>query len=191
MNDPDKEVVQKAQAGDKAEFGKLVNRYYEMVYAVVFGVVHHREAARDVAQEVFMKTWRDIGKFAGQSKFKTWLYRISINAAIDWTRAKRPAESLDATDASDDEDRPALIITDKKPGPRDLTAQTELRSILDKAIEKLSPEHRAVIVLREWQELSYEEIAETLGVQTGTVMSRLFYARKKLAEILGTGIQNR
>ena len=184
MNDPDIERVRSAQQGSKADFGKLVTQYYEMVYAIAFGVVRNREAARDVAQEVFMKAWREIGRFAGQSKFKTWLYRISINASIDWTRQRRPAESLDATDASDDEDRPALIITDKGPGPRDLSVQSELRRILDQAIEKLSPDHRAVIVLREWQELSYEEIAEILNVQTGTVMSRLFYARKKLAELL-------
>lgn len=185
MNDPDIELVRLAKEGSKADFGKLVSHYYEMVYAVTFGVVHHREAARDVTQEVFMKAWREIGKFACQSKFKTWLYRIAVNAAIDWTRQRRPAESLDATDTSGEEDRPAIIIPDKGPGPRDLSAQSELRRILDQAIEKLSPDQRSVIVLREWQEMSYEEIAETLGLQVGTVMSRLFYARKKLGEILG------
>src|SRR5687767_6541738 len=100
MNDPDMERVRRAQQGGKAAFGELVNLHYDMVYAVVFGVVRNREAARDVAQEVFMKAYRDIARFAGQSKFKTWLYRIAVNAAIDCTRARRPAESLDATDAS-------------------------------------------------------------------------------------------
>ena len=185
MIDPDIELVRLAQEGSKADFGKLVNQYYEMVYSVAYGVLRHSETSRDVTQEVFMKAYRDIGKFAGQSKFKTWLYRITVNAAIDKTRQRRPMESLDATDVSDDEDRPAVIITEKGPGPRDLTAQSELRQILEKAIGQLSPEHRAVMVLREWQDLSYEEIAETLGVQVGTVMSRIFYARKKLAEILG------
>jgi RNA polymerase sigma-70 factor (ECF subfamily) len=191
MNDPDIELVRLAKQGSKADFGKLVNQYYEMVYAVVFGVVHNREAARDVAQEVFMKAWRDIGKFAEQSKFKTWLYRVAVNAGIDHIRQRRPADSLDSTDTSGEEDRPALVIPDKKPGPRELGTQAELRQLLDRAIEQLSPEHRAVIVMREWQELSYEEIADILGVQIGTVMSRLFYARKKLAEILGQGIKEK
>lgn len=185
MNDPDFERVRQAKEGDKAVFGTLVNQYYEMVYAVVFGVVRHREAARDVTQEVFVKAWRQIQKFAGDSKFKTWIYRIAVNAAIDWTRQRKFTESLDATDSSGEEDRPALVITDPKAGPRELGTQSELRRLLDHAIEQLSPEHRAVLVMREWQELSYDEIAELLGVQIGTVMSRLFYARKKLAEILG------
>lgn len=185
MHDPDFDLIQAAKAGSKADFGKLVNHYYEMVYAVVFGVVRNRESARDVAQEVFMKAYRELQHFAGQAKFKTWLYRIAMNAAIDQTRQRRPAESLDATDVSDEEDRPAIIIPDKTPGPRDKARQKELRELLDKAIDQLSPDHRAVVVLREWEELSYEEIAEMLGIQIGTVMSRLFYARKKLAEILG------
>lgn len=185
MHDPDKEMVRQAQSGSKADFGKLVSQYYEMVYAVVYGVVHHREAARDVAQEVFMKAFREIRRFAGQSKFKTWLYRIAINAAIDHIRAKRPAESLDATDASDDEDRPALVVPDKSAGPRDRARQAELRVLLKQAMDQLSPDHRAMMVMREWEELSYDEIAEALGIQIGTVMSRIFYARRKLAEILG------
>ncbi len=189
MQDPDIEFIRRAKAGSKADFGKLVNHYYEMVYAVVFGIVRHHESARDVAQEVFIKAYRDIQNFAGQSKFKTWIYRIAVNAAIDHTRARRPMESLDATDASDEEDRPALVIPDKSRGTRDKLSQKELRALLDQAIEKLSPEHRAVVVLREWEELSYEEIAEMLGIQIGTVMSRLFYARKKLAEILGQEVK--
>lgn len=189
MQDPDSELVKLAKAGSKSDFGKLVNHYYEMVYAVVYGVVRHHEQARDVTQEVFLKAYRDIQNFAGQSKFKTWLYRISVNAAIDLTRQRKPVESLDATDASDEEDRPALVIPDKSSGPRENAGRRELRSLLEKAIEELSPDHRAVVVLREWEELSYEEIAETLGLQIGTVMSRLFYARKKLAEILGSKVK--
>lgn len=189
MHDPDSELVRLAKEGSKADFGKLVNHYYEMVYAVTYGVVRNHEAARDVAQEVFIKAYRDIGNFAGQSKFKTWLYRISFNAAIDHTRQRKYAESLDATDASDDEDRPALVIPDKSAGPREITGRQELRKKLEEAIEQLSPDHRAVLVLREWEEMSYEEVAETLGLQIGTVMSRIFYARKKLAEILGSELK--
>ena len=94
MIDPDSELIRLAKAGSKADFGKLVNHYYEMVYAVVYGVVRHHEAARDVTQEAFMKAYRELSHFAEQAKFKTWLYRIAFNAAIDHTRQRRPAESL-------------------------------------------------------------------------------------------------
>jgi len=184
MTDPDAILIQKAQAGDKAAYGKLVDQYYEMVHAVAYGVLRNHENARDVAQEVFLKVYHEIVKFEGKSKFKTWLYRITVNRSLDEARKKRPMQSLDATDESDDPDRAPVIIVDKSKGPRDEARHHELRAILDQAIEQLSAEHRAVLVLREWEELSYEEIAETLGLEMGTVMSRLHYARKKLGEIL-------
>lgn len=184
MVDPDVELVQQARAGNQEAFGKLAGKYYEMVFAVAFGVLHHREMARDVAQEVFMKAQREISRFEGKSKFKTWIYRITVNASIDEQRRKKPSQSLDATDASDDEDEKPVIITDSSAGPREKAEHEELKKMVAAAIEKLSPDHRAVLVLREWQDLSYDEIAETLGLELGTVMSRLFYARKKLAEVL-------
>lgn len=185
MNDPDEAWVKKAQKGDREAFGKLVSQYYEMVYVVSYGVVRNREQARDTAQDVFLKVFRDIRKFEGKSKFKTWLYRVATNAAIDLTRKRRPQQSLDATDASAEDGEAPVIIPDEAPSPRDEASRRDLRRLLDEAIEKLPPEHRAVLVLREWKEMSYEEIAETLEIQIGTVMSRLHYARKKLAEILG------
>jgi RNA polymerase sigma-70 factor (ECF subfamily) len=184
MNDPDAGLIQEAQAGSKVAFGKLVEKYYEMVHAIAFGILHNHEMARDVGQEVFLKVYREITTFEGKSKFKTWLYRIATNRALDEVRKKRHVDSLDATDESDEDDKPPVIIVDPGRSPRDQATQRELREVLDDAIEHLSPEHRAVLVLREWQELSYEEIAETLGVELGTVMSRLYYARKKLGEIL-------
>ncbi len=184
INDPDDLLIRQAKAGDKVAFGKLVDRYYEMTFSLAYGVLHNHEAARDVAQDVFLKVYRDIHNFEGKSKFKTWLYRVSVNAALDEVRKKKPTQSLDATDVSDDDDEPPVIITDRSPGPRDKASQHELRKLMDQAIEQLSEDHRAVLVLREWQELSYEEIAETLGIELGTVMSRLHYARKKLGEIL-------
>ena len=185
IQDPDYQRVKKAQSGDKAAFGELVNLYYEMIYAVAYGVLGNHEAARDVVQEVFLKAYRQIAKFEGKSKFKTWLYRVAMNAAIDSHRRKHPAESIDPTDVSDEEDTAPSIIVDPGLSPRDLAAQTELSDLWKQALKQLSAEHRAVLVLREWDGLSYEEIAETLQLEMGTVMSRLFYARKKLAEILG------
>ncbi len=184
MLDPDGDLIRESRAGSKAAFGKLVDRYYEMVYVLAYGVLHEREAARDTAQEVFLKAFREIQNFEGRSKFKTWLYRIAMNAAVDEARKRRPTLSIDASDASDDEDKRPVIITDSSSGPREEMVQGELRGLIERALSELSPEHRAVMVLREWQDLSYEEIAETLQIEMGTVMSRLFYARKKLAEVL-------
>ena len=155
-----------------------------MVYAVAFGVLNNREAARDAAQEAFIKAYREIVNFHGDSKFKTWLYRVTVNAAIDEARKRKPLQSLDAPREDDEGGPPEMALPDTSPGAREHVYQGELRDWISAAIELLSPEHRAVLVLREFQELSYEEIAETLGLQMGTVMSRLFYARKKLAQIL-------
>jgi len=182
--DPDLECVCKAQKGDKAAFGNLVNRYYEMVYAVCFGVLHQRESARDVTQDVFLKVFHEIENFKKESKFKTWLYRVAMNAAIDSARKRRPQVSVDATDASEEEGKAPFVLEDKGPGPREKASKHERREWVRRAVEALSPDHRAVLVLREWEGLSYEEIAGMLDLELGTVMSRLFYARKKLGEIL-------
>lgn len=184
VEDADSGLIKRAKAGDQAAFGELVNRYYEMVYAVAFGILHNREAARDVAQESFIKAHRQLSKFEEKAKFKTWVYRIAVNSAIDEQRKKKPTDSLDATDVSDDEDHAPVIITDPNADPREDAHQSELRVLIMKALDGLTPDHRAVLVLREWQGFSYEEIAETLNLEVGTVMSRLFYARKKMAEAL-------
>ena len=189
VEDLDGDLVRRAKAGDQAAFGELVNLYYDMVYAVAFGVLHNREAAKDVAQESFLKAHKQLANFEGKSKFKTWVYRIAVNSAIDEQRRKKPTDSLDSTDASDDEDRAPVIITDPKADPREEAHQSELRVLIQRTLEELSPDHRAILVLREWQGLSYEEISETLGLEVGTVMSRLFYARKKMAESLAPKLE--
>lgn len=189
MKDPDLEWVELARQGDKQAFGKLVNQYYEMVYVVCYGVLHLREAARDTTQDVFLKAFQEIAHFKGDSKFKTWLYRVAMNAAIDAVRRRKPQVSLDGTDVSDDEDEAPVIIEDASPGPQEEAAKGEIKTLMKKALEELSPEHKAVLVLREWEGLSYEEIAETLQIELGTVMSRIFYARKKMGEVLrGMGV---
>jgi RNA polymerase sigma-70 factor (ECF subfamily) len=186
IQDPDAGWVAKAQKGDRAVFGKLVAKHYDMVYAIAYGILNNRESALDTAQEVFLKAFRTLENFEGKSKFKTWLHRVAVNAAIDQTRRKRPTESLDIDpDDPNSEGRAPLIVKDGRPGPREEAARDELREIVEKGLNQLSADHRAVLVLREWQGLSYEEIAEALGLELGTVMSRLFYARKKLAEALG------
>ncbi len=187
--DPDGDLVRQAQAGSKAAFGKLVDRYYEMVYAVAYGILNHHEEARDAAQEALLKAFREIERFQGQSKFKTWLYRITVNAAIDQIRRRRPVEPIEMGGGEGEEEPRGHVVSDRAPGPREQASRAELGRLIREALEHLSPEHRAVLILREWEGLSYEEIAETLGIEMGTVMSRLFYAKKKLGEILGPKIR--
>ncbi len=185
VQDPDLKLVEAARAGSRESFGKLVSQYYEMVYAVVYGILSHRESALDVTQEVFLKAFRELDHFLGKSKFKTWLYRIAVNAAIDQQRKHKPTASIDATDASDEDDEPPLVLVDPKQEPSEETHRRDLKETVEKALLHLAADHRAILVLREWQGLSYEEIAEALEIEIGTVMSRLFYARKRLSEILG------
>ena len=147
-----------------------------MVYAVAYGVLNRREEAQDTAQDVLIKVQRDLIKFKGDSKFKTWLYRITVNAAIDSVRRRKKTEPLE--NVSD-------FLSSQTASPRRAASQAELKERMQQALKLLSEEHRAVLVLREWEELSYEEIAETLQIEQGTVMSRLFYARKALAKALG------
>ncbi|MFZ5802007.1 MAG: RNA polymerase sigma factor [Candidatus Omnitrophota bacterium] len=184
MSQNEKELIAKSQAGDRAAFGKLVNSYYEMVYGVAFGVLHLREAALDVCQNVFLKAFQEICRFEGKSKLKTWLYRIAVNAALDEYRRRKPVLPLEVKKDPNEEGTVPVDIPDRRPGPRDDAVRGELQRLVRKAMEGLSEEHRTVLFLREWDDMSYEDIAELLKIEVGTVMSRLFYARKRLGEQL-------
>ena len=180
MNDPDQSLVDLSKKGDQAAFGKLIAKHYDFVYAVVFGILRNREDALEITQEVFLKVSGEIQKFEGQAKFKTWLYRIAANRAIDEVRKRRPTEPI--------EEQMDLKTSDIS--PREAASREELQRLAEKALDALNPEQRAVLVLRHWNELSYEEIAETLDIDIGTVMSRLFYGRKKMAQVLGIKLKD-
>ncbi len=167
----------------------LFDRYHRRAFAVAVGVVKNEEDALDVVQEAFVKVHRNIDKFQGSSSFYTWLYRIIMNAAIDQVRrkSKRKILEFDEAVARDDEEIAgdgAIVpsLADANPGRTAL--RKELASAIDAALKTLSESHRAVIVLREIEGMSYEEISEVLGVPKGTIMSRLFHARKNLQAAL-------
>lgn len=182
-------LVDKAKAGDRKAFGVLVETYQQRVYAIAFGILRSRDDAWDAAQEAFVKAYKNLHRFEGNSAFYTWLYRITYNLSIDHLRDRKRRERADLTETKKLEE--ALRRTGKKPAgdPDESADRRELTAVLHEAMSKLSDKHRAIIVLREIEGLSYEEIADVLKISKGTVMSRLFHARKNLQKLLGPYVQ--
>ena len=178
MDIPDEELVSQVQRGDTASFNLLVERYQRRIYALVLGMVHHQEDAWDLAQDIFLKAYQSLKGFQGHSGFYTWLYRIAVNHTIDFKRKKRGNLLI----VSEEE------IIEKFPDfsePPDAKVMSdELRTKLHQALAMLTDDQRTVVVLREIDELSYNEIAQIVQCSIGTVMSRLHYGRKKLQTIL-------
>ena len=179
------DLVRLAGSGDKEAFRELVERYQRRVLAVVMGMLHDREAALEVTQETFIKAFRSIGRFKGDASFYTWIYRIAVNLAIDHQRRewRRPLADSTRNTGNDGQTEDILDrIGDEDPrgDPFEATKDSELRQRVLAAIDELTPDHKAVILLRELEGLSYEEISRVMQCSKGTVMSRLHYARKKL-----------
>jgi len=162
-----------------------VERYQRKIAALAIGMLRNREDALDVVQETFTKAFQSLDRFKGDSSFYTWVYRIAVNLSIDHQRrdAKMPQVPLEPADRSVDseQDLPAFMPeSDERDDPFRQTSDTEVREQLAAAINELTPEHRAVILLREVDGLSYEEISHVMDCPKGTVMSRLHYARRQL-----------
>ena len=187
------DLVKRCQDGDSEAFDELVTRYRTRVFGMIYNMVHSEPDAWDLAQDSFVKAWKSIKRFRGQSSFYTWIYRIVMNVTIDWLRKKQikagGAEFDDAIQLKEVD--PASKTMPKGDAmPSEQLEQREIRAEIDKAIAQLSPEHRAVILMKEIDGMQYHEIAETLGCSIGTVMSRLFYARKKLQNLLRDYYEN-
>jgi len=184
VDQSDSELVDRARSGDRDAARQLVERYQRRVLGVVIGMVRNADDAREVVQETFVRAFRNLDGFKGDSSFYTWLYRIAVNQAIDLQRreSKRSTVEFDESISVADGAFAPLGQGGKAGGedPFDAVRNRELGKKIFDAIEGLTPDHRAVILLREIEGLSYEEMSEALDCSLGTVMSRLHYARKKL-----------
>jgi len=187
------DLVKRCQAGETEAFDELVTRYRTRIFAMIYNMVHNEQDAWDLAQDSFVKAWKSIKRFRGRSSFYTWIYRIVMNVTIDWLRKKQvKGAGVEFDDAIQlREVNPASKTLPKaEPLPYERMERTEVRARIDNAITQLSPEHRAVILMKETEGMQYHEIAEALGCSIGTVMSRLFYARKKLQNLLKDVYEN-
>ena len=164
-------LVARAQGGDRAAFGELVCLHYNAVIQVVYHLCGNAQVAEDAAQETFMRAWQHLPEYRPQGQLRNWLYRIAINAALDMLRRDEKLSSADVDD---------LPLPDGQPGPEAIVEGNERATLVQQAVIALPPASRAVLVLREYRGLSYQEIAETLDIPVGTVMSRLNYARGQL-----------
>ena len=189
MAPSDWDLVQRTREGDREAFQQLVERYQRKVAGLAIGMLRNREDALDVVQETFTKAYQNLDRFKGDSSFYTWVYRIAVNVCIDHQRreAKMPTVTTDLRDGSDrpEPELPASVMDGGEIGdPFQRARDAELAKALQEAIAELTPDHRAVILLREVDGLSYEEISRVLECPKGTVMSRLHYARRQLQERL-------
>jgi RNA polymerase sigma-70 factor, ECF subfamily len=190
---PELDLVRQAQAGDSEAFDQLVSRFRTRVFGMIYNMVHNEQDAWDLAQDSFLKAWKSIARFRGQSSFYTWLYRIVMNVTIDAMRKKQVkgggAEFNDEIQLKEI-DPASRTVPHADALPHERMEHKEIRGRIEAAIAQLSPEHRAVILMKEIEDMQYHEIAESLGCSIGTVMSRLFYARKKLQNLLRDVYEN-
>ena len=177
----DTELVAAARDGDAQAYEELVYRHRDKIYARAFSMVRNEEQALDLSQEAWIKAWQRLHQFHGDASFATWITRITINLTLDYLRkAKRQrAESVEALEESSGGVERLLPVVNPNPTAR--LERVELRAKIDQAMETLSEGHRTVLILHEFEELPYKEIAERVGCSIGTVMSRLFYARRRMA----------
>ena len=181
---PDEALVRAAQRGDTAAFEELVFRHRDKIYARAFSMLRNEDEAVDLSQEAWVKAWQRLKQFQGESSFVTWITRIVINLCLDQLRKQKRqrTESIEQlNEESGGVERQLPVIT---PNPTERLERGELRQRIDRALGQLSVEHRTVLVLHEFEELEYKAIAKVMQCSIGTVMSRLFYARRKMAVLL-------
>lgn len=177
-------TVQRVLDGDVNEYEKLVLEYQKNVYNLALRMTGDAEDAADMAQEAFIKAYNSLASYRGDSKFSVWLYRIVSNVCLDFLRARKRRQTVSLSVVDDEGEETELEISDESASPEKLMERSMTRDAVRRGLQELTPEYRQILILRELQGMSYDEIAETLGLESGTVKSRIFRARKKLCTFL-------
>jgi RNA polymerase sigma-70 factor (ECF subfamily) len=184
-NESDLSLVRRAQEEDSSAYDELIRRYQQRIYATLYHMTSNHDDANDLTQETFIKGYRALKGFKGDSSFYTWIYRIAVNKTINFLkqRKNRSQMSLNDVDFNAEHD-PDLVALISDRTPRREVSLTELQEKLNEAMQKLSEPHRLAVTLHDVQGMSHEEIAKVMDCNIGTVRSRLFYARQQLQAYL-------
>ncbi len=184
-NDEDRDAVERSVRGDREAFDLLVGKYYKKIYSFAYRFVSDREEANDLAQEIFTAAYKNLKKFRGDAKFSTWLFRIASNRGKNkFKYLKRRGHFANRWQSDEGEDRLQSGIPDHSTNPETLLADKQIQRIVQKAIDDLDPDHKEIVVLKDIEGFSYEEIAQILNIPEGTTKSRLHRARMAVKEKL-------
>ena len=179
----ERELVQRAQAGEMAAYEALVRNHQQRVFAIVGGILGRREDVEDVAQQIFMKAYISLRRFHLRSRFSTWLYRIAVNECYDYLRKKRVRRLVYEADLSEEQVLQLHALKDEASAPTGAAQRAEARQLLERLLGELDDEDRLMLVLKEVEGFSVEEVARVLNLNVNTVKVRLFRARGRLTEI--------
>lgn len=185
--DPDEELVRRFQGGDKAAFSDILQRYQDRVYTLSLRWMGEQEVAEEVAQDVFVALFRSLDRFRGESRLSTWIFRVTVNHCKNrrlYRRRRKVDQHEPLEGLRPDDDAPVRQLPDDGPGTDTRVHRSEAGRLLQDALERLDESHRTILVLRDVEDLPYEEIAEILDLPRGTVKSRLHRARAELARVL-------
>ena len=186
----DNELIQEFNNGTEQAFAELIERYQHRVYNTTFRMLGNREDALDIAQESFIRVYKNLKKFKGDSSFSTWLFRITTNACRDELRKRKRRPAIYTGTSSDDENNTIQNISSDIDEPEKTTISRDINKTIQEKIKQLPAEQKLIFVLREFQDLSYQEIADILHISMGTVKSRLSRARRSLRQDLNKIIKN-
>jgi RNA polymerase sigma-70 factor (ECF subfamily) len=180
----EEQLIEKVLAGDGNAFRGLVEAYQTRIYNIIYGMVHNRDDALELTQDSFIKAYKKLDTFKLGTKFYTWLCRIAVNTAIDFLRKNKNRQTLSFDEGIAVQDASGFSDSHFDSNPERAAIQAETRQKILDAVDELPEDQKQILILKEIDGLAYKEISEVLNIPQGTVMSRLYYARKKLQEIL-------